>query len=259
MASSERVRAADVRGMFRLMGEVAEFAADPLGRKLHVIEGLCRLVDAQVGVATAGRDDGNGPVPYNAVDAGWGGAAERAAMWGAAVTDSWTQDPAVGPMVRLMVALPPGGTVIRRREELVYDLEWYRSPHVGEFRRPARVDHCIYCVYRHHQREHLSGISLHRPWGGRRCFSAREREMVELVWSGLGWLHHAEEPARQPQGQLSPRPQQVFQRLLAGDSAKQAAQALDLSTHTVRDYIKSIYLHYGVCSRAELLAKFVRQ
>src|SRR5260221_6292237 len=56
-----------------------------------------------------------------------------------------------------------------------------------------------------------------------------------------------------PGGMLTPRLQQTLQRLLAGDSEKQTASALRLSQHTVHVYVKSLYRHYQVNSRGELL------
>ena len=57
---------------------------------------------------------------------------------------------------------------------------------------------------------------------------------------------------------LSPRERETLQSLLAGDSEKQAAMKLGLSQHTVHVYVKKLYRKFGVCSRGELLAKWVR-
>ena len=57
---------------------------------------------------------------------------------------------------------------------------------------------------------------------------------------------------------LTPRMRQTLERLLAGDSEKQIASHLGVSRHTVHVYVKGLYRHYDVCSRGELLARFVR-
>ena len=57
---------------------------------------------------------------------------------------------------------------------------------------------------------------------------------------------------------LSPRMRQTLERLLAGDSEKEIAVRLRLSPHTVHVYVKSLYRRFGVCSRGELFARFVR-
>ena len=58
---------------------------------------------------------------------------------------------------------------------------------------------------------------------------------------------------------LSPRMEQTLRSLLSGDSEKQVAARLGLSPHTVHVYAKAIYRKYGVSSRGELLARWVRK
>jgi DNA-binding NarL/FixJ family response regulator len=57
---------------------------------------------------------------------------------------------------------------------------------------------------------------------------------------------------------LSARMRQTLQGLLAGEAEKQIAYRLRLSPHTVHVYVKGLYRHFGVSSRGELLARFVR-
>ncbi len=57
---------------------------------------------------------------------------------------------------------------------------------------------------------------------------------------------------------LSPRNRQTLGLLLNGKSEKEAARELKISIHTVHVYVKMIYARHGVCSRAELLAKFLK-
>ena len=57
---------------------------------------------------------------------------------------------------------------------------------------------------------------------------------------------------------LSPRMEQTLRSLLGGASEKQVAAKLGVSPHTVHVYVKALYKKYGVCSRGELLAKWVK-
>jgi DNA-binding NarL/FixJ family response regulator len=57
---------------------------------------------------------------------------------------------------------------------------------------------------------------------------------------------------------LSGRMRQTLRGLLAGEAEKQIAYRLKLSPHTVHVYVKGLYRHFGVSSRGELLARFVR-
>ena len=68
--------------------------------------------------------------------------------------------------------------------------------------------------------------------------------------------HSARPPA--PAVPLSPRMRQTLERLLAGDSEKEIAGRLRLSPHTVHVDVKTLYRRFGVCSRGELFARFVR-
>lgn len=58
---------------------------------------------------------------------------------------------------------------------------------------------------------------------------------------------------------LSPRESQTARYLLQGHTEKQMARQMYLSPHTVHTYIKSVYRHFGVSSRAEFSALFVNQ
>jgi DNA-binding CsgD family transcriptional regulator len=62
-----------------------------------------------------------------------------------------------------------------------------------------------------------------------------------------------------PSPRLAPRLRQTLDLLLAGDSEKQIARKLSLSPHTIHDYVKAIYRRFGVGTRAELLALWVRK
>ena len=76
-----------------------------------------------------------------------------------------------------------------------------------------------------------------------------EKPLTDNRLSGL-------DPAKDPG--LSPRMLQTLRCLLQGDSEKQIAAKLEISPHTIHVYVKSLYKHYNVFSRAELLAKWVQ-
>jgi DNA-binding NarL/FixJ family response regulator len=56
---------------------------------------------------------------------------------------------------------------------------------------------------------------------------------------------------------MGPRIRETLRHLLTGDSEKQIAAKLGISQHTVHVYVKRLYRHYDVCSRGQLLARFV--
>ncbi|HEV7302159.1 MAG TPA: helix-turn-helix transcriptional regulator [Tepidisphaeraceae bacterium] len=76
----------------------------------------------------------------------------------------------------------------------------------------------------------------------------------------MDWLYHPNGGASASHPEidgLTERQRQTLDRLLAGDSEKEAAAALGLSPHTVHVYVKSLYRTFQVNTRNELLAKFI--
>jgi DNA-binding NarL/FixJ family response regulator len=56
---------------------------------------------------------------------------------------------------------------------------------------------------------------------------------------------------------LPPRMQETLDALLLGDSEKQIARKMQISQHTVHAYVKELYRRFEVCSRGELLSRFI--
>lgn len=65
-------------------------------------------------------------------------------------------------------------------------------------------------------------------------------------------------PPCPPPTDLPPRVREVLWCFLEGDSDKQVAAGLGLTWNTVNGYAKQIYTHFGVTTRTELLAKWIR-
>jgi len=61
--------------------------------------------------------------------------------------------------------------------------------------------------------------------------------------------------ATNPAQDLPPRLSQTLSELLAGRSEKEVAARLDLSRHTIHNYVKALHQRFEVSSRGELLAK----
>jgi DNA-binding CsgD family transcriptional regulator len=90
-------------------------------------------------------------------------------------------------------------------------------------------------------------------------FSERDRFILHIIASEVHWLFEADLPSHESQTalRLAPRQQLALIFLLQGDSAKQVAAKMNISQHTVADYVKLIYKVYDVSSRGELLAAFL--
>jgi len=57
---------------------------------------------------------------------------------------------------------------------------------------------------------------------------------------------------------LTPAEARLVLRLMAGDSLRAAAKALDIQYETVRTHLKSIFQKTGTCRQAELVIVVVR-
>jgi DNA-binding CsgD family transcriptional regulator len=153
-----------------------------------------------------------------------------------------------------------------RREQLVDDRSWYRSPFVAEFQRHLGFDDVMAsAIPLGGGREVL--LALSRPWGDR-SFEERDVLLLTLIQKATLWiqcrqLHDLQkekaaavldEPARQ----LPPRHRRVLDLLLLGRSEKEIAHQTGLTARTTHKYIEQIYRAFQVSSRAELMALWIK-
>jgi DNA-binding CsgD family transcriptional regulator len=145
------------------------------------------------------------------------------------------------------------------REQLLPDDDPDRARVLEWWSRATGMRECIVSVYPVAP-DVYSALGFHRRVG-KPSFTSLQRATVHLILNKVPWLHKDghDVPANDERLlKLSPREREVLLYLLEGDSRKQIAQRLGLSHHTVADHMKSIYKHFDVNSRAELLALFMR-
>lgn len=152
----------------------------------------------------------------------------------------------VDPMLGSLVATE-GKVVTHCRHEVVDDSVWYQSRLLREHFEPLRMDHCIQSEVR------FSDGLIHRlafvHCLGDRPFTEPERQRVHAFHCALLLRWHCPDKAHLP-----PRTKAVLDALLRGVSAKEVSVALELSRASLDREVQTIYHHYGVSSRAELLA-----
>ena len=102
----------------------------------------------------------------------------------------------------------------------------------------------------------ISHVRLARA-PGRPPFNSRERRIAQIVLSETAWLHERASDRALPVAWLTPRQQATLVHLVEGLSRGAIAERLRISTHTVNDYVKANYRHYGVNSRAMLTRRLV--
>jgi DNA-binding CsgD family transcriptional regulator len=152
--------------------------------------------------------------------------------------------------------------VCHSRREIIGDREWYPSTSYQVVHRLLGVDHVLWCFRSidHGPVDEFSGAMIYRAIG-RRDFGARDRSIVREAHTAVasligGPLARLSEPSP---SDLAPRARQVLACLLEGDGDKQIAARLKLSKFTVNQYTKLIFRHFGVNSRPELLARWIRR
>jgi DNA-binding CsgD family transcriptional regulator len=258
MRKSGRVRFGDLRQAFRLIHDCRDLGHNPGAWPAVMVEGLGRLVDADVVTAGELRPGLHG-VPariFHLADRGWSSPTARA---------SWDQHYTIDQEFRQMPAFQrfaalPGSLVTRSREQLVDDGEWYGSEEFNEYHRSFEVDDILASRTMIGGPPALLGFNILRGLGRER-FGARERRLVRIFHREL-IRHVGTSLARTPAGPpplLPPRLQETLNRLLEGDSEKQVARRMGLSTHTVHQYAKDLYRRLGVSTRAELMALCLRR
>ncbi|MDB5355899.1 MAG: Transcriptional regulator, LuxR family protein [Phycisphaerales bacterium] len=256
MSKSQLVRARDVARLLHLGRELDELPPDPAARMQHVAQSVCRLLRAKLGAMGFGEGftPAERPRFTSAVGAGSIDQQEQA-VFVRYVAGDISVDPCIPEL-----ASHCQSAYAFRREQLVNNKQWYGYPHVSDDRRAAGVDDVIYSMRRLNRRGTLQSIAVHRPWGDPRRFNEQDRTLLRLAHLTVAPKIAPPRPLTRPQRlarQLSLRLRQTLARLLLGESEKQIAVDFSLSRHTVHGYVKSIYAHFQVAGRAELMSHWV--
>jgi DNA-binding CsgD family transcriptional regulator len=245
----------DVQAIVRLLGEVIAMQGALQDRKRHLVQGLSRLIDADVWMWVHSRSflPGHDPVPFAVIDGGYAND-EQNRLFFQCVTRPEGHF-VTRPVIEQAAAL---GHVTRTRRDIVPDDKaWYESVIYCEARGPSGLDDMIVSIYPIGDGV-VSAFGFHKRQGAA-PFGDRERCIVHLVLSEIDWLHRAgtDVPAARLADALTPRQVDILMLLLTGDGPKQIARKLALSVHTVNDHMKALHKRFQVNTRGELLSKFV--
>lgn len=259
MCASSHLRAHDWRGLWNLAGACRELGDDREAWRKRVIDGLSGFIGAdaafcvELGGVRSGRLADQGFVCHG-LDEGM-----RAEIY-----HRIGEVPALNIHLQRYVnrAVADDGIVCTRRG-VVEDSEWYRSPAYGDHHRPLGMDHMLWCfrtISTDPRGDAMGGLTFYRELRAR-DFSAREQAMVREFQTAIApqvgrTLARFSDPSP---AALPPRVRQVLACLLEGDGDKQVAARLGLRPVTVNEYTKRIYRHFGVRSRTELMARWVRR
>lgn len=230
--------------------------------RAHLAAGLGRLVGAGFAIVGDMPVVKHRPAGFSgAGEFGWENGFHHAAyhrLMGAFAEHGMGFCPLIGPYTR--AKQKEEGTALSR-VDLVPDATWFSSEYYREYHSHTGSEHLLYCFRSlPHISDHWCALTLTRAVG-ERDFSAHQKAIVQAVNALVaplvgGALAGFVEPSP---ADLAPRVRQVLACLLEGDSDKQIAARLGLSKFTVNQYVKAIFAHFGVQSRPELLARWIRR
>ena len=251
MTKSDLLRVQDVRDAYRLIGDCQDLGSDPDLWHPRMLEGLCRLI----GNPAAAGGEGRWIRPHgvieviSAFDTGLDSRAHYLYM-------AYHRDlgPGGDPIFHALRYIP-GRHVTRSRPQLVSDYDWYHSVCWNEYRRPANLDDQLTSVYQISDDGAVSVIALCRARGEGQ-FSPRAHRLLNFFHEELGRLigRSLVSGTEARLDKLSPRLRQTLACLFEGDSEKQVASRLGVSQTTTHEYVTALYRHFGVQSRAQLMA-----
>src|SRR5688572_9329929 len=256
----------DVSAVIRLVREVCDRWDDPCGWRDHLLHGACALLNGNVGTMVADASSKDARFVRPTVVAIVGVPEPRRALAHAAISrfeerpyDEVSRHISPG-LDKLYGQMLRQGWVTAARGEVTDDATYHAAPHYLDFRRHIDCDDYVVSIRVVDVPRRPEAISIDRPHGAAR-FGPREvallkllhDEIAPLVGVRLATEHHL---CREG---LSKRLNETLSLLLEGKSEKEAANRLGLSARTVHDYVTTLYAHFRVCSRAELLAYFIRR
>lgn len=254
----------DVRSLFRLLGELRELGDAPDAWRSHLVSQLASMCGTRL--TTASELSVRTTLPEETTHCGHvvscvhervaGLGPEASAQFQRAVLEMPNDhDPASTKLVPLY-----GSSFTRARSELANDRDWYSSSAANDYYRHYDCDDYIKSmepVSLPGGASLLHAITLYRGWR-EQPFGDRERTLVQLLHEQLAadWREvHAPAPQL---ANMPTRLRQTCALLMRGLSEKEVAAELELSTHTVHQYVKELYRRLQVRSRGELHARLTK-
>jgi DNA-binding CsgD family transcriptional regulator len=250
---TSKLRLGQTRQLLRLIGEATEFPENDPARARHLVAGVLRILRAAVGTCVTDCEPSGPGVYVSAVRAGW----DDSTLPALHRLESEGSDghPCCRELTR-MCPMTAAATVTARRGDIVAAKAWYTSSYVQNVLLPVHLDHPLFSRRRLRPLTTIQGIGFYRDKNDR-PFDEEDRNLLHLFHVECGSML---EPAACALGYdrragLAPRQRETLDLLLAGLGDKEIADRLGISPHTVNHYTKTIYRHFGVGSRATLIAR----
>lgn len=239
--------------MVRLLGDTIAQEGSSSERKCFLMDGLCRLIDAEKWVWGLHVKEPSGEMHYvSSLNGGF--IDEQHTSLLKALAHPSMQEVA-GRYFREMVMSETH--ITRLREQVDPQAQFKMAENAGLWR-DAGIEHILLSA-RPLDEKSFSALGIYRS-SQQPSFTAREVKIAHIILTEVTWLH--EEGWPEDRGATVPKlyPQQrlVLNLLLKGMDRKTIASELEISSNTASGYIKEVYKHFNVHSHAQLIAKFYR-
>jgi DNA-binding CsgD family transcriptional regulator len=264
----------DALALMLLTGRLGSFRDDPRRWRLELLAGILQILPAHAAAAFSLKNlsPEEPPVVISVFDAGFKLESQRHAF-----LREFNSAPFADPLSRRLMhqfLADRHQTLTALRADLVPHAQWIGDSHVLSLRRATGMDDCILSLQRGADRASAHALLVFRAAPGHPAtaaphsvaefpatFRPRERLLLNTLHRALDAFYRSEDAPRKltRASALRPRLRETLEYILAGDTERQAAEKMGLSVHTVHDYVKSLYLHFGVSSRTELLARWVQE
>lgn len=243
-----------IRECYRLVNDCRDLGADSDAWQRHLLNGLCGLTNARVGISGNMRNFGHGDAQsLGSIRIGWESEESERIWLEYAVNVPVEHTPEYPALIRSDERF-----VTRSRDQLWGREAWYRSRTYNERHKRVGIDDYIMSIH------HLPNADLwHSLWIHRAIdqpgFGRREWWIVRTIHEEIGRLvgNALASPAEPRVSDLTPRRREVLAGLLEGDGEKGLAARLGVGRATVHEHVLAVYRHFEVSSRAELMSLFV--
>jgi len=257
MSQTGRVTVNDLRAIVRLAGELHELPRDRFSLATHFVGQLREIFCADLAMIVEHTDFRPG---WRKPPSAWMAVSHLMDRAGReAFTDFFKDDQAYNPVFDHLCDFNDVPTS-HLRSEMVTRRDWNESRYFNEYARPARVGDSLAAVHPLKPSSRVLAVYVQRGLGDR-GFGVRERNLLQVVNTDLGGFLRslAMKTPGDAEASLPPHLRRTLDRILVGDSEKEAAAHLRLSRHSVHEYMKALHQRFAVRSRGELLSRVLRR
>jgi DNA-binding CsgD family transcriptional regulator len=262
-ARSQRITLRDMRTVIDTVYECRDLWADPSGWQAHLMRRACTLAGCRVGLYFEMADHAG--VTANRIlsadDAGWESAGERHTVIEGLAQRPLRYSPLWAAFAdALSVRGRHAGTLTARQDRVISAPAWQASEMYDRHVRPTRLGEAMLSAVWLPQLGSWSAWSLVTDRGDPAPSSRHER-LARLLHQRVAPLigTHLSTWRDRTVDTLSATRRRVLEALLDGHGEPDIARRSCRSRSAVHEHVTAIYRHFGVSSRGELGAFFLRR